>query len=183
MKAILLSVLTGVLFLGVMTLALRRLPERRRSVRLTVIWLASVPVLALAYLLTPPDLGFLPAPLQDDPPWFGLVFCLGMWTAGCFGGLLQLYNLAERGLSLRLLIEIDRASKAAGARGPSVDAVMDAYSDGRGIGWMFGKRLSDLESAGLIRQADGWVAVTPAARSTARRLSRMRVFLRLGGWT
>lgn len=173
------AVTAALIFLAVMTLVLRLLPVRERALQLTQIWLASVPLLALAYLLTPPDLGFLPPALQDDPPWFGLVFCLGMWVAGFFGGLLQLYNLTERGLSLRLLIDVDDA----GARGLPVEEAMIGYSDGRGIEWMFGKRMSWLEAAGLIEQADGWVTITPSARKTARRLRRIRAFLRLGDWT
>jgi hypothetical protein len=178
-KAIMLAVAAALLFLGVMTVVLRLLPVRERALQLTQIWLASVPLLALAYLLSPPDLGFLPLALQDDPPWFGLVFCMGMWVAGYFGGLLQLYNLTERGLSLRLLIDVANAR----AHGLPVDEAMIGYSDGRGIEWMFGKRMSWLEAAGLIQQADGWVTITPGARKTARRLRRLRTFLRLGDWT
>ncbi|MGE3273097.1 MAG: hypothetical protein AB7P40_30480 [Chloroflexota bacterium] len=179
MKAIILAGMAGVGYLGVMTLTLRLLPVKERALRLLQIWLVSVPLLGLAYWLTPPDLGFLPAELQDDPPWFGLVFCLGLWVAGFFGGLLQLYNLTERGLSLRLLIDVTEAGEA----GLPVEEAMTGYSDGRGIAWMFGKRLDWLVAAGLVRVDGGRVTIAPSARRTARRITWLRGVLRLGEWT
>lgn len=179
MKALLLALMTGLLFLGLMTVVLRWVSVRRRAALLTVLWAASLAPLTLAYLLTPPSLGLLPPSLYDDPPWFGLPFCLGIWSASYFGVVLQLYNLAERGHSLRLLIDIAEA----GERGLSIPEMAERYAEGRGLGWMIEKRLAGLVSAGLIDLDDGAVCIRPGARRTARRIRRLRALLRLNQWT
>jgi hypothetical protein len=68
--------------------------------------LVSVLLLLAVYLLTSASLWLLPVPVQDDPAWFGPIICLGLWLAGFFGGILQLYNLTERGMALRMLIDV-----------------------------------------------------------------------------
>ncbi|MCC7369748.1 MAG: hypothetical protein IT306_15075 [Chloroflexi bacterium] len=179
MKALLLALTTGLLFLGLMTVVLRCVAVRRRAALLTALWAASMLPLALAYVLTPPSLGFLPPSLHDDPPWFGLPFCLGVWGVGYFGVALQLYNLAERGHSLRLLIDIAKA----GACGLSIPEMAEGYAEGRGLGWMLDKRLAGLAAAGAIDADDGDVCIRPGARRTARRIRRLRALLRLSQWT
>lgn len=179
MKALLLALLTGLLFLGVMTVVLRCVSVRGRAALLTGLWAASAVPLALVYLLTPPSLGFLPPSLHDDPPWFGLPFCLGIWSVGYFGVVLQLYNLAERGHSLRLLIDIADS----GARGLSIAEMVERYAEGRGLDWMLEKRLAGLVAAGLIDVDDGTVRIRPSARRAARGIRRLRALLRLDQWT
>ena len=63
-----------------------------------------------------------------------------MWTAAFFGGILQLYNLADRGFSLRIVMDIDSSKR----RALTLDEILRAYGAGRGIDWMYQKRLDDL---------------------------------------
>jgi hypothetical protein len=179
MKAILLAGALCPLFLIAVTLILRAARIQRPAVFLLKAWAACVPLLAAAYLLTPADLWFLPAALLDDPPWFGLVFCLGLWFAGFFGGILQLYNLTERGMSLRILIDVARS----GERGMTAQEIMHGYSAGQGIAWMYQKRLDGLLEGRLIRIEHGAIVNERRGRRVARVFQRLRRLLRLGEWT
>lgn len=187
MKAILLAAAMTVLFLGVMTAMLRRPSRSGRTRRLTRLWLGSVPLLALTYWLTPADLGLLPASLLDDPPWFGPLFCLGIWSVGYFGGLLQLYNLADRGLSLRLLIHTatapERGDDSDGRPGICLDRLLAGESDDSPGGWILDRRLHELQAAGLVEVAGKTVSIRPAARRAARWLGRLRSWMGLRSWT
>jgi len=179
MKAVLLAGLLGLLFLFGVTLALRTARIGRPVVFLVRSWAACVPILALVYLLTPADLWILPDALLDDPPWFGLVFCLGLWFAGFFGGILQLYNLTERGMSLRMLIDIAQAAPG----GLRAEDVMTGYSQGQGITWMYQKRLDGLLEGRLVKIEQGTIANEARGRRVASTFRRLRRLLRLGGWT
>ena len=127
MKAILLAFMAGVLLLAIGTWLLRRKPGGKAGVTLTGVFLAIVPVLAIAYLSTPASLGILPSSFLIPIPTLELAFCLFLYAAGFFGGVLQLYNLADRGFSLRILIDILHAP----SRTMTLDEVMTGYSGGR----------------------------------------------------
>jgi len=178
-KAILLAGLTALAFLAVMTVAFRARPIRQKAAFLTKLWLVSVPILVVVYLLTPPSLWLLPEAVQDDPGWFGPIFCIGLWFAGFFGGLLQLYNLTERGMSLRMLIDVAEA----GERGMNVDEIMSGYSRGQGITWMYQKRLDGLLDQQLVRLENGMLINGPRGRRLATTFSRLRRLFGLGAWT
>jgi hypothetical protein len=179
MKAMLLAGVLGVLFLLGFTLAARRFKIQRPAAFLVKLWLACVPLLLALYLLTPADLWLLPAALLDDPPWFGPVFCLGLWFAGFFGGILQLYQLTERGMSLRMLIDIAQR----GPLGLSTREMLQAYSDGQGIVWMYQKRLDGLVEGRLVRIENGILANEARGRRVATLYRRLRRLLRVAGWT
>jgi hypothetical protein len=178
-KAIVLAALMALAFLVVMTVAFRTLTVRQKAAFLTKLWLVSVPILVAVYLLTPPSLGLLPEAVQDDPGWFGPIFCVGLWFAGFFGGLLQLYNLTERGMSLRMLIDVAEA----GERGMTVDDIMTDYSQGQGITWMYQKRLDGLLEQQMVRLEDGMLINDPRGRRLATMFSRLRRVFGLGAWT
>ena len=179
MKAILLAGLLALLFLVVMTVAFRARPIRGHATFLLRLWLLSVPILLAVYFLTPSSLWFLPEAVQDDPAWFGPIFCLGLWFAGFFGGILQLYNLTERGMSLRMLIDVTQH----GPPGLTPAEIMDNYSAGQGIAWMYQKRLDGLLEGRLIRIEHGVIANERRGRRVATVFRRLRLLLRLGGWT
>jgi hypothetical protein len=179
MKAILLAGVMALAFLVVMTAVFRCWQTRQRAVLLVRLWLASVPILLVAYALTPPSLWLLPAEVQDDPAWFGPIFCLGLWFAGFFGGIIHLYNLAERGMSLRMLIDVSEA----GGSGLDQIGMMTAYSGGQGITWMYDKRLADLQEQQLVHVEDGVLVTSPRGRSVARLFGRLRRLFGLGVWT
>jgi hypothetical protein len=178
-KAILLAGLMALVFVAVMTAAFRVLPIRQRVVFLGRLWIVSVPVLLAAYVLTPPDLWLLPAAAQDDPAWFGPIFCVGLWFAGFFGGVLQLYQLTERGMSLRMLVDVAEA----GAAGLDVEGIMSGYSRDQGIAWMYQKRLDGLVEQQVVRLEDGTIVNTARGRRLAALFGRLRRLLRLDAWT
>lgn len=61
----------------------------------------------------------------------------------------QVFSLAIRGFSLRILVDIHD-------RGPlTTEQIMTGYSEGRGLDWMFEKRLAGLESIAMIRREEG----------------------------
>jgi hypothetical protein len=179
MKAIVLAGVTGLMFLLVMTVALRARRVGRKAAFLLELWVVSVPILLGVYLLTPPGLWLLPTAVQDDPDWFGPLFCLGLWFAGFFGGILQLYNLTERGMSLRMLIDLAEA----GERGLSVDEVMRGYSRGQGMTWMYQKRLVGLLDQGLVRLDGDLLVNTRRGRWLAVTSSWLRRMFGLDAWT
>lgn len=179
MKAILLAGLVALVFLVVMTVAFRARPQQGQAKLLLLLWLVSVPVLLAIYLVTPPSLWILPEAVQDDPGWFGPIFCLGLWFAGFFGGILQLYNLTERGMSLRMLIDIAEAGPA----GLDAGQVKQGYSAGQGIAWMYQKRLDGLYAQRLVSLEDGVLVNQPRGRRVAAVYAGLRRLLQLGDWT
>lgn len=70
----------------------------------------------------------------------------------------QAFSLATRGFSLRILVDIRE-------HGPrTIEQVMSGYSGGRGLDWMYEKRLLALESVGLIYREGDMVIAKPAGR-------------------
>gem|GEM_PF-1223150 len=60
----------------------------------------------------------------------------------------QVFSLTIRGFSLRILVDIHE-------RGPlTAEQIMAGYSEGRGLDWMFEKRLAGLESVAMIRRGE-----------------------------
>ena len=174
MKAILLALAAGVALLAIGTWQLRRQPGGGAATLLRV-FLVLLPVLAIVYLVTPASLGILPPSLQIPIPAVDFLFCLFLYIAGFFGGVLQLYNLADRGFSLRILIDILHAP----SRTMTLDEVMTGYSGGRGIAWMCGKRIEGMTATGLT-QADGSkLVLTARGRFLAQLFSRLRSFARV----
>src|SRR6187549_3904342 len=106
MKAILIAALFGLLLFGACSIALRYAVTTRRARLLTVLFLGALALLVLVHLATPENLGFLPSAWVAPYALVDLGFCVFLFTVGFLGGLLQLYNLTDRGLSLRMLIDI-----------------------------------------------------------------------------
>jgi hypothetical protein len=163
MKAILLALAAGILLLGLGTWRLRVEGARGAATLLTV-FLAVLPVLVLAHVLTPAGFWLFPVDLQIQPAAVSLAFALFLYAAGFFGGILQLYNLAERGFSLRILIDILHAPKGA----MTLDEVMTGYSDGRSIAWMYGKRIDGMRTTGLVIGNKERLVLTERGRRIAR---------------
>ncbi len=174
MKAIIVAALVTAVVAGAVTIAFRWATTRRQAAVMVRISLGFVPVLVLVWGATPDDLGFLPPTVLAEPQWFDLTACLFFYTAAFCGGLLQLYNLAERGLSLRILAEL-RSSD----RPMTVDEIAEGYSEGRGLAWMYDKRLEGLTQHGLVVVDGEEVRLTARGRLWARRFARLRRFLRV----
>jgi hypothetical protein len=162
MKAILLAAACGLILVLAATVLLRSRPIVHRARALVLIFLACLVLLVLAHVATPDDLGLLPASLLA-PRSADLVFAMFLLTAGFFGGVLQVYNLADRGLSLRLLVDIQQSPGGAA----TAAELVTRYAGGRGLAWMYDKRLEGLRDAGLIEDADDLIALTPRGRRVA----------------
>src|SRR5262245_40628518 len=109
MKAVLVATaMTCVLIVGV-SVAFRLHPTSRRVRPLMLVYVGTLPLSMALWLFTPSDLGMLPTFLMTTPNWLDFLLMMFFFSAAHFGGVLQLYNLADRGLSLRMLIDIDEA--------------------------------------------------------------------------
>jgi len=140
------------------------------------VWATATLALVVVYFLTPPDLGFLPAGLVGTPSWLDFLFAVFTLSASFFGGWLQLYNLASRGYSLRILIDLLCHPQTSA----TPEEVVDSYADGRGLDWMFEVRLAGLLQGAFVSDDDGEVMLTARGRTIARVFRRLRALYRVG---
>jgi hypothetical protein len=169
----------SLIYLAVVTAVFRAIPLNRRAAMMVRLWAASLFGFVGLYLSTPSDLWILPSSLGAVPTLSGLLFGVLVYTAAFFGGTLQLYNLAERGFSLRILIDIDETP--GGAMTPT--DILHNYSRCRGLSWMYQKRLDGLLEQGMIALDDGRIRNTARGQRTAIVAERLRSFMRFGAWT
>jgi hypothetical protein len=174
MKAILLAALAELVLFACVSAFLRLDITKRRAGSMLIAFLCLLPVLLMAHLLTPPDLGFLSAKLMMPVAWVDIAFAVFLYSVGFFGGILQLYNLADRGFSLRILIDILEAP----SQSLRLDEVMQGYSGGRGIAWMYAKRLEDMQRAGLAKIEGGSLILTPKGCRVAKLFTCLQEFAR-----
>ena len=174
MKAILLALIAGLSVLAISTLIFRLSRTRTSAKTMLMVFVPVTPVLIAAVLLTPADLGVLPDRLSSPSMLVDLGFALFLYSAGFFGGLLQLYNLADRGFSLRILID------ALGLQSEytNLDQVMPGYSAGKGISWMYDKRIAGMTSTGLARIEGNSIILTEKGWRAARVFAWLRGFTR-----
>jgi hypothetical protein len=175
MKAILLAALAELVLFACISAFLRLGVTSRRARSMLIAFLSLLPVLLLTHLVTPPDLGFLPAELAMPIAWIDIAFAVFLYGVGFFGGILQLYNLADRGFSLRILIDILEAPSQTMRLGD----VMQGYSAGRGIAWMYAKRLEDMQSAGLAKVEGEFLVLTPKGERLAEVFTWLQQFARV----
>jgi hypothetical protein len=175
MKAVLVAALAELLLLVGVSWGLRSGDTHQRARLMLVVFMAVLPVLLAVQLLTPPDLGFLSAELVMPIAWVDIAFSVFLYSVGFFGGILQLYNLADRGFSLRILIDILEAPSQA----MNLDDVMQGYSAGRGIAWMYAKRLDDMRSTGLARVEGECLVLTPKGRRVATLFTWLQEFAQI----
>lgn len=166
--------MTMILFI-LTTVVLRTRPSKQRAKQMMWIFLACIPLLTISWASTPADLGFLPRALVTEPAWVDFTASMFFFGAAFFGGVLQLYNLADRGFSLRILIDLSE-NPAAGA---GIERMMAGYSAGQGISWMYRKRLDDLLAGGFVVRSGDSIALTQKGGGFARLFSQLRGFLRL----
>ncbi|MFY9314144.1 MAG: hypothetical protein WAO95_01135 [Burkholderiales bacterium] len=145
--------------MAVVTLIFRTQSVSDRAALIVRIYVTILPVLYFAYTLTPAELRYLPSwPDLAMPNDFRWVFAL--YSVAIFGGLLQLYNLTERGFSLRILIDILSSPTEA----LDTDQVILRYSDGKGVDWMFQKRVGGLQEHAMILVEGEQAYLTPRGR-------------------
>ena len=176
MKGVLLGSLASAgIFAGMTWLYMTRPMLPRVRVALGA-WAMAVLALAVVYFLAPPDLGFLPAGLLGTPDGLDFLFAVFALSASFFGGWLQLYNLASRGYSLRILIDLLHHPQV----GTTPEEVVGSYADGRGLDWMFGVRLAGLLQGAFVTDEGGEIALTPRGRMVARLFRRLRALYLVG---
>ena len=175
MKAVLLALFFGLLLLVAVSVGLNRALTESRVSLLLGTFATLLAVLVPVHLWTPADLGFLPPALVAPIWWVDLGFAVFLFAVGFFGGVAQLYNLAERGLSLRILIDI--LESKSGSMTPH--DIVASYGAGRGMVWMYDKRLAGLVTAGLVRVADEDIVLTAKGRRIASVFDWLHVVTRV----
>ncbi len=177
MKALLLALACSLLFALLITIYLRMVRVRERAATMLHLFLATVPLYLLLYAATPSDLGFLSPSLVEPRYVPACLFGLFVHSALFFGGWLQLYNLADRGFSLRILTDIDESPERA-LTAPELQA---RYGGGRGTDWMLDKRVQGIVDTAMAILSGGRMRLTPKGRRAARIFAALRSFLHLDG--
>src|SRR5262249_48522987 len=148
MKAICLASVMTVVLLALVTFCFRLHPSAHRARQMLFVYLFCLALLVALWFATPDDLGLLDRSLLAEPASLDFAAALFFFSAGFFGGALQLYNLCDRGFSLRILIDMLEAPIGA----VDVDYLTANYSSGRGLVWMYRKRIDDIVAARFIEQ-------------------------------
>src|SRR5262245_65267862 len=144
MKAIIFATATTIVLLVVVTIAFRFHQTAQRARQMTLIYLSCVMLSVLTWFTTPVDLGFLAPSLLIEPGWLDFSLMLFFFSAAFFGGALQLYNLADRGFSLRILIDVEQTN----SRAIDAESLVPNSGGGKGLTWMYGKRIEGLAATG-----------------------------------
>ena len=175
MKAVILATAMTIVLLVIVTLVLRFHPTPRRARQMMLSYFACLIGTALVWFATSADLGFLAQSLLIEPPWLDLSLMLFFFSAAFFGGVLQLYNLADRGLSLRILIDFAEVDP----RIIDTDWLIANYGGGKGLAWMYEKRIAGMLETNLVERRASTIALTSKGARTAAVLFAVRRFLRL----
>ena len=156
MKAICLASVMTVVLLVLVTFCFRLYPSAHRARQMLFVYLFCLALLVALWFATPDDLGLLDRSLLAEPAWLDFAAMLFFFSVAFFGGALQLYNLCDRGFSLRILVDMLEAPTGA----VDVDYLTANYSSGRGLGWMYRKRIDDIAAAGFIDRANKQIVLT-----------------------
>jgi hypothetical protein len=172
MKEIIVAALSGALLCVLATVIFQAWQIERRARTLLQVYLICLCVLVVIYLVTPDSLYVLSRDIIVPSRAAGLLFCGFLYSAGFFGGVLQIYNLADRGLSLRMLVDISLSH--AGKMTPL--EMTRAYAAGKGLDWMYDKRLDGIVATGLARWVGDSIQITPKGAVLARLFSRLKAY-------
>lgn len=175
MKAIGLASAMTIVLLLLATLIFRLFQSEQRVRQLAILYAICAVLLVCLWMVTPDDLGVLPPALTVTPRWLDLLLALFFFSAAFFGGVLQLYNLADRGFSLRILI--DALEHPSGT--VDIDRLIGEYGGGRGIRGMYDKRVADMLQGEFITRAADNLVLSRKGISLADLFTRVRRFLRL----
>jgi hypothetical protein len=163
MKAICLASAMTVVLLVVVTLCFRLTATAHRARQMLFVYLFCLAALVALWFATPDDLGLLGRSLLTEPAWLDFVVTLFFFSAAFFGGALQLYNLCDRGFSLRILVDMLEAPTGA----VDVDYLITNYSSGRGLVWMYRKRIDDIVAARFIDRTNKQIILTAKGETFA----------------
>jgi hypothetical protein len=156
MKAICLASAMTLVLLALVTFCFRLSPSSHRARQMLFVYLFCLAVLVTLWFATPDDLGFLDRSLLAEPAWLDFAAALFFFSVAFFGGALQLYNLCDRGFSLRILVDMLEAP----ADAIDIDYLTANYSSGRGLVWMYRKRIDDIVAARFIDQVNKQIVLT-----------------------
>src|SRR5215470_9710476 len=170
MKAICLASAMTVVLLVVVTFCFRLSPSAHRARQMLFVYLFCLAALVVLWFATPDDLGLLGRSLLTEPAWLDFAATLFF-----FGGALQLYNLCDRGFSLRILVDMLEAPTGV----VDVDYLTTNYSSGRGLVWMYRKRIDDIVAARFIGQVNKQIILTAKGEMFADLFINARRVLRL----
>jgi hypothetical protein len=175
MKSVCLASAMTVVLLVLVTLCFRLYPSKHRARQMLFVYLFCLPVLVGVWSATPDDLGILSRSVLTEPAWLDFAVMVFFFSAGFFGGALQFYNLCDRGFSLRILIDMLEAPTDL----VTAEYLIANYSPGRGLAWMYSKRIDDLITAGFIDRAGESIMLTTKGETFADLFIYVRRFLRL----
>jgi hypothetical protein len=175
MKAVILATAMTIVLLVVITMTLRFHQTAQRARQMTLIYFGCVILSVLTWFTTSVDLGFLARSLLIEPGWLDFSLMLFFLTAAFFGGVLQLYNLADRGFSLRILIDIEETD----SHPIDADWLIANYGGGKGLIWMYGKRIEGLLATKLVDRKAEVIELTSKGERAADAFLAVRRFLRL----
>jgi hypothetical protein len=156
MKAICLASAMTIVLQVVVTFCFRLSPSAHRARQMLFVYLFCLAALVVLWFATPDDLGLLGRSLLTEPAWLDFAATMFFFSAAFFGGALQLYNLCDRGFSLRILVDMLEAPTGV----VDVDYLTTNYSSGRGLVWMYRKRIDDIVAARFIGQVNKQIILT-----------------------
>lgn len=152
-----------------MTLIFMLRPNLSRVGVSVMIFASAVCALLAVYFVTPDNLGFLPDVFLEKTTWLDVLVALFVFAASFFGGWLQLYNLTNRGYSLRMLIDLLKFP-----HGVDPAEVVVTYANGHGLAWMYRMRLTGLVHASLVIKTEDQVLLTSLGQKIARLFGVLR---------
>jgi hypothetical protein len=173
MKPIIMAAIGNILIFLIITICLRQFNIIKRAFMMIIVFMLVLPILITLYIISPNDFYYLPQWSVSPHQELELIFALFLYFAGFWGGILQLYNLADRGFSLRILIDI----KEDPSQSMTLDEVITGYSKGLGIDWMYQKRLNDMQARGLIEIQNEIAKITKKGIFVADLYKKLRYFI------
>jgi hypothetical protein len=173
-KGILLATAVSIAIFAGMT-AIFRL-YRVNVVAAVFVFVCAIIAFLILFAITPNDLGFLPLALIAEPQWLdSAVGCFAL-SASFFGGWLQLYNLIDRGYSLRMLVDMLHLPN----HSATIDDILNKYADGHGLRWMYDIRISGILRTGLVVERNGILSLTPRGHRVASAFIFLRKLYKIG---
>ena len=169
LKGIVLAAGAFALFLPLHVLLLRAVRPHARFRAMTRLHAGLAAAILLVYAATPPDLVPLPHGWGAGGSVLGALNAVAVhWFL--FMGYAMFYFLVDRGFSLRIMIEVERA----GALGR--DGIAAAYPPAGVVR----RRLDEMVEIGRLVRAGARYRLTPRGRFDARMFAWLKTFLQLG---
>lgn len=173
MGPMILALLFGIIYLIEITIFFNVYVIIKRAKFMLIIWVLNLPILVSIYFVSA-QYGMMNS-IDNSGVIINLLVTLFLYAAGFFGVILQLYNLADRGFSLRMLIDLLESEHGA----LNLDGVMQGYSNGKGVAWMYQKRIDGMIINELITINGGLASITNKGETVAEMFRRLRILTNL----